>query len=179
MLVRILVSFILLGISATFNVYAANHDNGIKYNFAEFRFVDVDGGDGIEFGGSFRINQQIYATASFQALDFGPFDLDVLEISGGFIYPHNNIDLAFEVGLIDADVAGTSESGFSLAAGGRSYVAPEIELRAFVRHVDISGSDTFIELGGDYFLNPNLSVGITLEVSSDSDAMTVGGRYYF
>ena len=179
MLVRFLVSFLLLGMTATVNVYAAKHDNGIKYNFAEFRFIDVDGGDGTEFGGSLRINQQMYAAASFQNFDLGPFDSDVIEFSGGYIYPYNNIDLAFEVGLIDADVLGTSESGFSLAAGGRSYVSPEIELRAFVRHVDVSGSDTFVELGGDFFLNKNMSVGVTLEVSSDSDAMTVGGRYYF
>jgi len=179
MSLRILASFVLLGITASFNVYAENHDNGIKYNFAEFRLVDVKGGDGIEFGGSYRINQQYYAAVSFQNFDLGPFDYDVLEISGGYIYPHKKIDLAFEFGLIDADVIGNSESGFSLAAGGRSYISPEVELRAFVRHVDISGSDTFVELGGDYFLNNNVSIGFTLDVASDSDALTFGGRYYF
>ena len=179
MLVRILASFILLGITATFNVYAENHDNGIKYNFAEFRFVDVDGGDGIEFGGSYRINQQFYAAASLQNLDLGPGDFDVLEIGGGYIVPHKNIDIAFEVGLVDVDANGNSESGFSLAAGGRSYVTPEVELRAFVRHIDVVDSDTFIELGGDYFLNNNLSLGITLELASEADTMTFGARYYF
>jgi len=179
MSVRILTIFLLLGITANFNVYAENHDNGIKYNFAEFRFVDVDGGDGIEFGGSYRINQQYYAAISFQDLDVGQFDFETLEITGGYIYPHKKIDLAFEVGLIDADVGPSSESGFSLSAGGRGYLSPEFELRAFVRHVDISDSDTFIELGGDYFLNSNVSIGFTLDVSSDSDALTFGGRYYF
>ena len=117
MFVRILASFILLGVVATFNVNAASHnaaDNGINYTFAEIRFVDVDGGDGLEFGGSYRINEQFYAAASLQNLDLGPFDLDILEISGGYIYPHKKIDFAFEVGLIDADVVGNSESGFSL-----------------------------------------------------------------
>ena len=179
MLLRILASFVLLGITASFGVYADNHDNGIKYNFAEFRIVDVDGGDGIEFGGSYRINQQYYAAVSFQNLDIGPFDFDIMEFTGGYIYPHKKIDMAFEIGLIDADVVGGSESGFSLAAGGRSFVTPELELRAFVRHVDISGSDTFVELGADYFLNNNVSVGFTLDVASDSDALTFGGRYYF
>ena len=179
MSVRILSFFVLLGITASFSVYAENHDNGIKYNFAEFRFVDVDGGDGIEFGGSYRINQQYYAAISFQDLDVGQFDFETLEITGGYIYPHKEIDLAFEVGLIDADIAVGSESGFSLSAGGRGYLSPEFEVRAFVRHVDISDSDTFIELGGDYFLNSNASIGFTLDVSSDSDALTFGGRYYF
>jgi hypothetical protein len=179
MLMRFIASFILISLSTTFNAYAENHDNGIKYNFAEIRLVDVDGGDGIEFGGSYRINQQFYAALSFQTLDLGPFDLDVLEISGGYIYPHKKIDFAFEVGLIDADASGSSESGFSLAAGGRSYVTPEVELRAYVRHVDVVNSDTFIELGGDYFLGENLSLGVTLELNSDPDTLTFGGRYYF
>ena len=181
MSVRNLTFFVLLGITASFSVYAENHDNGIKYNFAEFRFVDVDGGDGIEFGGSYRINEKYYGFASFQDLDVGPGNAsrELLEIGGGYIYPHKKIDLAFEFGLIDADFPGGSESGFSLSAGGRGYISPEVELRAFVRHVDISGSDTFIELGGDYFLNSNVSIGLTLDVSSDADALTFGGRYYF
>ena len=102
-----------------------------------------------------------------------------LPTTSGLYFSHNKIDLAFEVGLIDADSAGNSESGFSLAAGGRSYVTPEVELRAFARHIDVVGSDTFIELGGDYFLDNNISIGFTLEVASDSDALTFGGRYYF
>ena len=182
MFVRILASFILLGVVATFNVNAASHnaaDNGIKYTFGELRFVDVNGGDGIEFGGSYRINEQFYAAASLQNLDLGPADLDILEIGGGYIYPHKKIDFAFEAGFIDFDFPGGSESGFSLAAGGRSYVTPEVELRAFVRHVDVFVSDTFIELGGDSFLGENLSLGITLELNSDADTLTFGGRYYF
>ena len=53
MSVRILASVILLAVFTSFNVNAASHnaaDNGIKYNFVEFRCVDVKGGDGIEFG---------------------------------------------------------------------------------------------------------------------------------
>jgi len=43
----------------------------------------------------------------------------------------------------------------------------------------VNNSDTFIELGGDYFLNANVSIGVTLEVASDADTLTFGGRYYF
>jgi hypothetical protein len=181
MLVRILTSLILLSISATFNVYAENHSNGIKYNFAEFRVVDVKGGDGIEFGGSYRINEKFYGLASFQDLDVGPGNgsREFLEIGGGYIYPHKKVDMALEFSLIDADFGGNSENGFSLAAGGRSYLSPEFEVRAYVKHIDVNNSDTFIELGGDYFLGTNISIGFTLEVSSDLDALTFGGRYYF
>jgi len=181
MLVRILTSLVLLGITASFSVYAENHDNGIKYNFAEFRLVDVDRGDGIEFGGSYRFNGKFYGLASFQDLDVGPGNgsIEFLEIGGGYIYPHKKVDMALEFSLIDADFGGNSENGFSLAAGGRSYLSPEFEVRAYVKHVDVNNSDTFIEFGGDYFLNNNVSIGFTLDVASDSDALTFGGRYYF
>ena len=175
MLVRFVTSFIILAITTTFGVNAANHSNGIEYNFFELRYVDVKGGDGIEFGGSYRLNPEFYGLASFQDIDIGPNNTDRLEIGGGYILPNDKIDFAAEVMLIDAD----SESGFSLAAGGRGYVAPEIEARVFVKHVDVVNSDTFIELGGDYFVDVNISLGITLEVGSDSDTLTIGGRLYF
>ncbi len=185
MFVRFWTSFILISITAVFNVYAESHDaaagsdNGIKYNYLELRFVDVDGGDGIEFGGSYRINEQFYAVAGIQDIDFGPGSLEVLEIGGGYIIPNKKIDFALEVSLIDTDFPGSSDNGFSLAAGGRSYISPEFEARVFVKHVDVVNSDTFIELGGDYFISADISLGITLEVASDADTLTFGGRYYF
>jgi len=138
MFVRFLASFILVSITAVFNVYAESHEpaagsgNGIKYNYLELRFVDVDGGDGIEFGGSYRINEQFYAVAGIQDIDIGPGSLEILEIGGGYIIPNKKIDFAFEVSLIDTDFRGSSDNGFSLAAGGRSYISPEFEARVFV-----------------------------------------------
>lgn len=185
MFVRILASFILLGVATSFNVNAASHgaaDNGINYTYGELRFVDVDGGDGIEIGGSYRINQDIYLLASYQDLDLGPFNFNVefLEFGGGYIIPHKNIDFAAEFTIISADFNGASENGYSLSGGGRSYLTPEFEARVFARRIDDgNNSDTFIELGGDYFLSSDLSVGISLEVASESDALTFGARLYF
>ena len=183
MFVRILASFILLGVATSFNVNAASHgaaDNGINYTYGELRFVDVDGGDGIEIGGSYRLNQDIYLLASYQDLDIGPFSLEYLEFGGGYIIPNKKIDFAAEFSLISVDINGNSESGYSLSGGGRSYLSPEFEARVFARRIDDgNNSDTFIELGGDYFLSPDLSIGVTLEVASDSDALTFGARLYF
>jgi len=179
MFVRFLASFVLISITATFNVYAEKHDNGIKYKFLELRIVDVKGGDGIEIGGSYRLNGQFYAVASFQDLDVGPNNVDFLEFGGGFIIPQEKFDLAAEVTLIDADFGNNSENGFSLSAGGRGYLTPELEVRVFLKHVDVANSDSFVEFGGDYFLDDNLSIGLTLEVASDADTLTFGGRYYF
>jgi len=179
MFLRFWASLVFIMITAGFNVYAETHGNGIKYSLVEFRLVDVDGGDGYELGGAYRINEKFYAGLSLQNLDLGPLDLDVMEISGGYIVPYRKIDIAFEVGLIDADVAGGSESGYSLAAGGRGFVSPTVELRGFMRRVDVVNADTFIDLGADYFVSDQLSLGVTVELNSDADAFTFGGRYYF
>ena len=174
---------LVLGLMVASTAYADSHgsaNNDINYSYGEVRFVDVDGGDGIEFGGSYRINQQFYGIASFQDLDVGRRgDLEILEFGGGYIRPHQNVDLAAEFTLIDADFPGNSESGFSLAGGARGFVSPELELRGYVKHVDIEESDTFLELGGDYFFDNGLSAGVTIELGSDLDTLTIGGRFYF
>lgn len=174
---------LVLGFAVVSNAYADSHDSassGINYSYAEIRFVDVDGGDGIEFGGSFRINQEFYGIASFQDLDVGRGrDLEILEFGGGYIRPQENIDLVIEFTLIDADFSGDSESGFSLAGGARGFLSPDLELRGYVKHVDIEESDSFLELGGDYFFNSSLSAGVTIELGSDLDTLTIGGRFHF
>lgn len=174
---------LVLGCAVASNAYADSHDssnNGINYSYAEIRFVDVDGGDGIEFGGSYRINREFYGVASFQDLDVNRGgDLEILEFGGGYIRPYENIDLAIEFTLIDADFSGDSESGFSLAGGARGFFSPELEWRGYAKHVDIEESDTFLELGGDYHFNESLSAGVTIELGSDLDTLTIGGRFHF
>ena len=180
---QILSALLVLGFAVASNAYADGHDstdNDISYSYAEIRFVDIDGGDGIEIGGSFRINQDFYAVASFQDLDVSRGgDLEILEFGGGYIRPYGNIDLAAEFTLIDADFPGDSESGFSLAGGARGFFAPQLEFRGYVKHVDIEDSDTFLELGADYFFAENLSAGATIELGSDLDTLTIGGRFHF
>lgn len=173
--VRILSTILLFGITTAFNVNADNHGNGIDYTFAELRFVDFDGGDGIEIGGSYRLDEQFYLVGSYQDLDFRGGSFDVLELGGGYIIPQDKFDLAIEFTIIDNDF----DNGFGIAAGGRGNLSPELEARVFIKHVDVSATDTFIELGADYYLNDKVSIGATIELSSDSDTLTFGGRYYF
>lgn len=180
MIIRIIAVFVMLSVTTVFNANATNHGNGIEYTFGELRYVDVDGGDGIEIGGSFRFDKQLYGMASFQDIDVGRADLEFIEIGGGFILPNNKIDFVVEISLISADGPGDSDTGFALSGGGRSYLSPELEGRILVRHEDIfNDSDTFIELGGDYFLSPDVSIGMTLDLASEADRLTFGGRFYF
>ena len=180
MLIRFWQLFVLASMAVVFNANASNHGNGIEYTFGELRYVDVDGGDGIEIGGSFRFDKQIYGLANFQDIDVGRASLEFLEFGGGYIIPNNKIDFVAEVSLISADGPGNSDTGFALSGGGRTFLTPELEGRILVRHEDIfNDSDTFIELGGDFFLGPDLSIGITLDLASEADRLTFGGRFYF
>lgn len=180
MSIRFYTVALVLSIAATFNSYAANHDNGIEYTFGEVRYVDVDGGDGIEIGGSFRFNEQFYGIAGFQDLDGGGVSVELFEFGGGIIFPVEKMDFVGEISLINADVPGDSDTGLALTGGVRSFITPELEGRVNVRYEDLfDDSDTFIEFGGDYFLAANLSIGATLELASEADRFTLGGRFYF
>ena len=63
---------------------------------------------------------------------------------------YQRIDIAFEAGLIDADVVGDSESGYSLAAGARGYVSLRVELHTLLKPVD----DAF---GPEWMIGFNIS----------------------
>ncbi len=59
---------------------------GLSYSYAELRFVDVDvrGGDGIRFNGSFELENNWIIVGGLTALDFNNnVDSTVVELGGG------------------------------------------------------------------------------------------------
>jgi hypothetical protein len=159
----------------------------VKYNYIEGRYVldaeannNIDG-DGISIGGSFRINKDFYAFGSYEALDldFGN-DVDTLAVGAGYIYPLNTQwDANFSLSLVNVDANNNDDNGFSLAAGVRGMMMPNIEGRATLTYIDVDDDDTFITLAGDYFFTTNLSVGLEVDLSGDLETVSIGARYYF
>jgi opacity protein-like surface antigen len=159
----------------------------VKYNYIEGRYVldaeadnNIDG-DGILIGGSFRLNKDFYAFGSYEALDldFGN-DVDTLAVGAGYIYPLNTKwDANFSLSLVNVDVNSNDDNGFSLAAGIRGMLMPNIEGRATLTYIDVNDDDTFITLAGDYFFSTNLSVGLEIDLAGDLETVSIGARYYF
>ena len=159
----------------------------VKYNYIEGRYIldaeadnNVDG-DGFQLGGSFRIANDFYLIGSYQSLDLDfNNDIDTLKVGAGYILPiHDKWDANFSLSLVNSDTNNNDDSGFAVSAGVRGMLTPKIEGRASVNYIDVNNSDTYITLGGDYFVLRNLSVGVEADVSGDLDTVSIGARYFF
>ncbi|MES9990879.1 MAG: hypothetical protein ABW098_02935 [Candidatus Thiodiazotropha sp.] len=181
----ILLASLTLGFSSS--LYA------IDYSFIEGRFIldaefdDVnDDGDGFRFAGSFLVTNEIYAFAKYDDVELDDFDVDfsLLRIGAGYIHPLNatwdaNVSIAYADAEADGPGFEEDDSGYELSGGVRGMVKPQIELRASLNHIDIEDSDTYFTLGADYYLMPNVSAGLELDMGGDYETMSIGAKFYF
>ena len=161
----------------------------LSYDYAELRWVDTEieslDGDGFQLGGSFQVADEWLVIADISALDFD-FGVDVTSVSVGagyLIRYDEKFDLVGYARLIRASFDGPGgdddENGYGISVGTRANPIDNVELRAFLNHVDVTDRDTFIELGGDYYFDERLSAGATLQFAGDADTLTLGVRWFF
>ncbi|MEW8353939.1 MAG: hypothetical protein AB2665_09065 [Candidatus Thiodiazotropha sp.] len=165
----------------------------IDYSFVEGRFLldaefdDVDDdGDGFRFAGSFQVTNEIFAFAKYDDVELNDSDVDfsLLRIGAGYIHPLDaswdaNVSLAYADAEADGPGGEEDESGFELSGGVRGMVKPQIEVRASLNYLDIEDSDTYFTLGGDYYIMPNISAGIELDMGGDYETVSIGAKFYF
>lgn len=160
----------------------------VKYDYIEGRYIidaepdNFNGdGDGLQMGGSFRIDKDFYIFGSYQTLDLDfSNDIDTFQLGVGYVRPVNaSWDANFSLALVNVDANSNDDSGFAIAAGMRGMLAPKIEGRAKLTFIDVNDSDTYITLGGDYFFTPKVSVGIEIDFAGDLDVLSIGAKYYF
>lgn len=159
----------------------------LSYNYAELRFVDVDtnGGDGIAFNGSFDLQNNWLIVGGITSIDFdNNVDATWLELGAGYVWPvSEDFDLVstlrFVSGDLDTPFGGSDDNGFALSSGVRGLLTPQFEVRGSVNHINLDNSDTYLEIAGDYYITPQVSAGLSLEFAGDSDAITIGARWFF
>jgi hypothetical protein len=169
-----------------------HNDNGVRYNFVEFGFVDFDtdgpvDGDGFLFRGSYRLDQDFFLTGSYTSLESdGNFlfdsnlELSIMSFGAGFIIPNNKVDFSAQFALLKADAdPGDSESGFHMKFGGRTYLQNNLEIYGSSNYRNITDSDTFLQAGMSYFIDSAFSIGMSLDLMGDLDQIVFQGRYYF
>jgi hypothetical protein len=160
----------------------------ISYDETEFEVGgagDIDG-DGLTISGSFELNEDWHAFASYgQAdLDFG-IDLDTLAIGAGYVFPlESNIDLYGRVLYIDMEVDGpgpldADDDGLGLQFRIRGRVSDELELEGGIQYVDIADSDTSLQAGARYHFSDSFSAGIAMTFGGDTDGLGVNARFEF
>lgn len=160
--------------------------SGLSYNYAEVRFVDREldagpDGDGFLVGVSYEVAPQILVTASYDDLDYGRHgDASTLSIGGGYVHPlQDKIDVVAYASLLHVDGDFDDDTGIGLAGGVRALVAPQFEVRATGNYVDVDDSDTFFDIGADYWISEQFSAGLTATIGGDADTITFGGRWFF
>jgi len=159
----------------------------LSYSYAELRSVDVDfrGGNGVRFNGSYELNSNWLIVGGLTSLDFNNnVDSTLVELGGGYVWHYSyDFDLVSTLRLVrsEIDVGGidAEETGFALSAGTRGLLTPQFEIRGSVNHVNLDDSDTYLELAGDYYITEQFSAGVSLEFAGDTDAFTIGVRWFF
>ena len=183
---RILVIFFILsGLLGGLRAEASD----LSYTYAELRFVNTEignaDGDGLRLNGSFELNQNWLLVGGFTALDFdGDVDTSTLEAGVGYVHPYNEgWDIVGYGKLVRTEVdtpfGDGDDTGFSLGGGVRGSVTPQFEARASINYFDVADSDTFFEIGGDYYFTEQVSAGLTLDFGGDADTLTFGVRWFF
>ena len=85
------------------------------------------------------------------------------------------------VGQIDAETPGGNfdDTGYALSAGTRGLRTPQFEISGFVNNINLDNRDTYQELAGEYYITDRFSAGVSLEFAGDTDAITIGARWFF
>ena len=80
---------------------------------------------------------------------------------------------------IKKELGDADDTGFAFSAGARGLLAPKFEIRGSVNHINVDGSDTYLQIAGDYYFTSQFSAGVSLDVAGDTDSFSIGGRWYF
>ena len=173
----------LCGVAATANA------SDLSYSYAELRFVDTEignnDGDGLRINGSYELTGNWLLVGGFTTLDFdGDVETSALEIGAGYVHRYNpKLDIVGYGKVVRAEVdtnfGDDDETGIALAGGVRGSFTPQFEGRATINYINLDDSDTFFEIGGDFYITDQFSAGATLEFGGDADTLTVGVRWFF
>jgi hypothetical protein len=144
---------------------------------------DVDG-DGFAVGGSFELNDRFHVFGEWQDLDYDlGSDERAIEIGAG--YRHgltDTLDFVGTLSYIDVDFGAGDTDALGLGAGIRARVGRSFEVDAALKYVDFDegGDDTSVLLGGRWYFNDSMAVGLSTHLNDDAgDALRVGFRWEF
>jgi len=158
-----------------------------NYTYAELDVglvdVDVPGADselGVQVLGSYRAWRDMFIRASY--LDSGgDADLSLLKVGAGWAVPlQPQLDAYGLFSIAHAEIGNGDDTGWALEGGVRYMANEKIELNGLIEVVDFEDTELGFGLGGRYYFDDRLSVGLNYETISDfADFILVGVRYQF
>jgi hypothetical protein len=168
----------------------------LSYNFLEGGYLRVEfdnsgfdlDGDGFGIGGSFELNENLFAFASYSTADFD-FGIDLNQLSAGVGYHvdiSQNSDFFAALSFVraEAEAAGlgsADEDGIGVTIGVRSMVSDQVELFGTLSYVDLGGDADGTSVGGGalYSFTDTFAVGANVEFDEDVTSYGLTARLYF
>jgi hypothetical protein len=158
------------------------------YLFANYALTELDRG-GIELGGSIGVANRvnIFGTYHSWELDNGA-DRSGYRIGAGYRWAFSTtVDaiakLAYAKTELDPPGQGPEfdDEGLILSGEIRAWLSQKFELSGELSLDDSfrNDLDTVLEFGGQFHLNPGLSVGGRLRVDDNDTTLLLGARFYF
>ena len=175
----------------TANIASAQQTNdrshSYDYAFGSLALSELDSG-GFEGGAWVTLAPNFHVFASYQDWEIdNNTDRSILQIGAGYhwdIAP--NLDLVVSLAFADSeldtpDPGEIDDDGPIFGAGLRGWLSNEVEYSAEILLDDSLGSDvdSVLQLGGEYHLNPQFSLGGRVRIDEEDTAFFFGGRFYF
>jgi hypothetical protein len=157
------------------------------YVFGSLAITELDSG-GLEIGGSFALAQNFHLFGGYQDWELNDnVDRSILQVGGGYHWDlSQNLDLTVGLALAksELDTPGPGEfddEGLILSAGLRGWITDQVELSGEILLDDSLGSDveSVLEVGGQYHLSDQMSLGGRVRVDEEETTLFLGGRFHF
>lgn len=146
-----------------------------SFDYVQFGMNQYDDADSLELEGSFKLNQNFFLTGNLEtiSIDNSSIDVDVLRVGAGYLFDLSPDAAAYtKVEYIDLDANIPFEgddSGYGLALGMKSMVAPKTELFAEIKHVNVDSSSTNLALGLKQYFSDSVGAYVKYERSDFGD----------
>ena len=172
---------------------------GLNYSYVQGGLERSSGwgsADGLFVEGSYRVTDDIFVAGSYSSVDSSWYEMTMLTVRGGYIFPiSDTMDAYAEGGIANTEVKSRyygswlgsgswgshSDTGLLLGGGVRMMVMPELEVYGGARMITGDHDDIFINGGVAYEFMPNLSVvgNLTRILDASQSMFRVGVRYGF
>lgn len=164
----------------------------ISYSYLEAGYISSESGgidgDGLNAFGSFGFtpNAHLFGSLSDQEFD-NNVDVQFIQLGAGLNWTlGQKVDLLTRISYVDVDVdlpggGSVEDDGYALGFGLRTMLNPQFELSTGYNYQDLDqgGETTSVNLGGRYYLNDTVALGLDLLQSDGDSTYILGARYEF
>jgi len=153
------------------------------YNYANLSFSDYDGGDALTIEGGVEFNSPYFVAGHYRNIDSNATSGSRNSFGvnfGRYFWLNTGLiaDVQARVGRVDF---GPLDSNYWGAEANLRQRIDQFEFYGGVGYLNYTdaGSDNIYQLGVNYFLNQNMSVGIGYQDSEYGDGVRLRASYHF